>query len=322
MRHLLPAVFSLAFAALCHASEPPVPSASAAPHVHNIARAFADFWDAAKDKPAPEQLAEFKKQVAPGFPGFYSIARFDGERTQAQMDALIEAYIKNFPAIREAYLRKTQQFESELPRYIAGFKTWFPDYEPAGDIYVLHSLGEMDGGTRTIDGRNYLIFGIDGMVRYHGSGNETAFFDHELFHTYHYKAMSACDDERIWSSLWQEGLATYVSKVMNPTADDKELLLYFPDRMSERTKTVLPAAFDHLEKVLDNSDHATYASLFNTSSQDGTGLPPRRGYYLGFLVAQEAAKKHDVRELAKLSCDQARELVYSTVHALRASMHQ
>jgi hypothetical protein len=71
---------------------------------------------------------------------------------------------------------------------------------------------------------------------------------------------------------------------------------------------------------LDKTDRSIYVGLFN-GKQDETGLPPRRGYYLGYLVAEAAAKKRDVRELAKLDCRQANELVVVTIHELSALQH-
>jgi hypothetical protein len=285
------------------------------PVVHNSAMRFVEFWDANKDKPKAEQLAQFKAQVAPRVPGFYEIERFGGEFTQQQLDAHIDGAIAEFPMIREAYIKKAQQFETELPQYIASFKARFPDYEPSGEMLVLHSLGEMDGGTRWINGKLYLVFGIDGMVKYHGAGNESAFFHHELFHTYH--KMEGCGDYSVWAALWQEGLATYVSRVMNPDANAVELLLDMPDHMADQTQAVLPAALAQLESVLDKNDFDTYASLFY-SRGDGNGLPRRRGYYLGYLVAQEAAKTQDLQALAKLGCAAVRELVHKKVRELRS----
>jgi hypothetical protein len=104
---------------------------------------------------------------------------------------------------------------------------------------------------------------------------------------------------------------------MNPDANDVELLLDFPSGMAQKTRKVLPASFAHLEQVLEKNDRAIYRGLFN-SKQDETGLPPRRGYYLGYLVAEEAAKKYDVRKLAKLDCKQAHEVVVAAVHKLNA----
>ena len=289
-----------------------------APGFHDIAQSFTNFYDAKKDKPEAEQLASFQKDVASLFPQFYGVARYRGQATQADKDKFILDAIKSFPGIRNDYVRKTREFEINLPRYVASFKTWFPDFQPRFDTWVLHSLGEMDGGTRTFGGKNYLIFGIDGMVRYHGKGNESAFFHHELFHTYHNMALTDCDsdDEPIWNSLWQEGLATYVSKVMNPGANDTELLLSFPNEMAERTRKVLPAAFTDLASVLERRDPKVYSNLFSTSDSAST-LPTRRGYYLGYLVAQDAARSYSVQELAKLDCQTAHALVVATVEKLR-----
>jgi hypothetical protein len=304
MRHLVLSALLFSAAACAHAGD--------APGVHNIAQSFADFYDANKDKPEAEQLAAFRKDVASGYPAFYGVERYKGEH--------ILKTIKAFAGIREDYIRKTQQFDAELPRYIDSFKAWFPDFQPTRETWVLHSLGEMDGGTRTLDGKDVLIFGIDGMVRYHGKGNESAFFHHELFHTYHDKAMAGCngDEEPMWAMLWQEGLATYVSHVMNPEANDSELLLAFPDNMAERTRKVLPAAFADLEKVLDTRDTSVYRNLFTTGGKATGELPARRGYYLGYLVAQEAARERSVQALAKLDCQGAHALVTATVARLRA----
>ena len=73
-----------------------------------------------------------------------------------------------------------------------------------------------------------------------------------------------------------------------------------------------------IETVLESADEKTYGALFSTSKDD-TGLPPRRGYYLGYLVAQEAAKKHTIQELATLDCKRAHALVVDTVHGLNTA---
>lgn len=58
--------------------------------------------------------------------------------------------------------------------------------------------------------------------------------------------------------------------------------------------------------VLDNEDAATWGGLFHRRTNDGTALPGRRGYYLGYLVAREAGKRHSLQELARLDCGGAR----------------
>ena len=42
-----------------------------------------------------------------------------------------------------------------------------PKYAPATKIYVMISMFGFDGGTRTINNKTALLFGIDGIARYH-----------------------------------------------------------------------------------------------------------------------------------------------------------
>ena len=308
-------IASLALPLLCSAAKPAARTLPVA-EVHDLAHAFAAFWDRAQMLPIAQRVGLFKKEIVPLFPAFYGIARYGGERTQAQQDERIRRAIETFPQIRSEYLRKADQFRLELPRHTASFRARFPDYRPTSPIYFLHSLGEMDAGPRDLDGHNALIFGIDNMVRDHGSGKENAFFHHELFHIFHQPSISACSGEAVWTKLWTEGLATYVSHVMNPAATEQELLLDAPAGMAARTRAMLKPALVQLEPMLGSSDEADDIALFRMAGNDPSGLPKRRGYYLGYLVAQQAAKQHPLQELAKLDCNAARIVVYSAVQQL------
>jgi hypothetical protein len=284
--------------------------------VHSIAQDFATFWDATQAMPPAERVAAFKQQVASRFPAFYGIERYQGRRTQAQQDERIARALANFGPQRQAYLAKVASFNAQLPRHSASFVATFPDFRPTIDTWFVHSLGEMDGGTREFNGHAYLIFGADVMAQLHGNGDESAFFHHELFHTYQDAVSPACDKQGMWQPLWREGLATYVSKVMNPNATDSEMLLDFPKGSLALTKAHLQASWDNLEPVLDNPDDKYFGPLF-TTGKDDSGLAQRRGYYLGYLVAQEIGATRDLPTLAKLGCADARTLVIDAVHKLR-----
>lgn len=286
------------------------------PRIHNLADDFATVWDRTQGKEPAARLLDFHQTVAARFPQFYGAERYKGKSTPAEVDARIEKHFAEFPAIREAYLRKVRQFGADLPRHVAAFSVQFPDYRPAGEIYFLHSLGEMDGGMRTFDGKTYLIFGADGMVKYHGEGDEAAFFHHELFHDYHRTAMGSCKTDAVWVSLWREGLATYVARTMHPQANDIELLLSIPPGMVANTRAQLPRALEQLESVLDSEDGAVYTGLFQGKG-DATGMPARRGYYLGLLVAEEAGKTRDLKQLAHMDCASVKTLVKDTVRTMR-----
>ncbi len=316
----------LLLAALCglfhsaHAVSPtpaPVPAPVPQIQVINLASDYAAFWDATGQMPEAERIAAFKQQIGSRFPEFYGIERYAGDFTQAQQDQRIARSFAAFGPLREAYLAKVNRFAQDLPRHIAGFTAAFPDFRPGVPTYLVHSLNEMDGGTRHLNGKTYLIFGADRMASLHGDGDDTAFFHHELFHTHHFVAMGQCEGQGMWLPLWHEGLATYVSKVLNPQANDKELLLDFPAGSLPLTRARLYDSFAHMESVLDNTDYAKlYSPLFN-AKQDETGLAPRRGYYLGYLVAAEIGKTRDLRTLASLDCRQARALVGAAVAKLK-----
>jgi len=318
-------VAMLGLAALVAAAADNLPQRGAQPvpvlEVKKLARQFVDLWDASKDLPSEQRVARFKTDIAVRFPEFYGVERYAGAVTEAEQDKRIANAIEKFGPLREAYLAKLTQFDQDLPRHIASFTAAFPDYRPSGETWLLHSLGEMDGGTREFKGKQYLIFGVDGMVRYHGTSNEAAFFHHELFHTYHQKSFGDCAQSGVWEPLWIEGLAVHVSKVLNPDASLKEMLLDMPEGLVARTDEKLAASFAQLESILASTDVKYAAPLFQFGKDD-TGLIPRRGYYLGYLVARELGKTRDIQTLGKLSCEEARPLVFATVHQLRLEAEQ
>ncbi|AXA93215.1 hypothetical protein [Massilia sp. YMA4] len=290
---------------------------AAGPKVNDLSIAFDEFYTRTELMSLPARVEEFRRSVGARFPEFYGDERI--QFSHAEQDERIGTAIVKYPAMRDLYLHKARTFGSRLTGYVNSFQARFPDYRYDGEIWLLHSLGEMDGGTRTLAGKDYLIFGADGLARFHAGGDDGAFFHHELFHTYHEPALAACPETVVWKSLWTEGLAVYVSQQMHPKANDKELLTDFPAGTVAKTRAALPAAWEQLDKVLNSSDRQVNASLFQLSSRDKT-LPQRRGYYLGYLVAQEAAKSRDVAELAKLGCGPARELVTATVRKLKSGV--
>ncbi len=310
---LLLSVVAFACAAATPSEPPPLA-------VVDIANDYVAFWDATQSLPTPERVARFKRDVAPKFPAFYGIARHGGRITQERQDARIANAIESFGPMRDAYRAKAASFAQDVAAAMPAFVAAFPDFKPDVTVYVLHSLGEMDGGTRTLDGTRYLVFGVDGMVRYHSGAREAAFFHHELFHVHHATHFGDCD--AVWCGLWQEGLAVHVAYELNPGATPSELLLDLPPGLVPDTERQLAASLAQLNGVLDSTDHRHVSGLFSGGAGDGTGLPARRGYYLGLLVAREVAKGRDLDALARLSVPQAQPLVAEAVKSLLARARQ
>ncbi|ESQ82501.1 hypothetical protein [Asticcacaulis benevestitus] len=284
--------------------------------VHNIAGDFLTFWDATQDKPMVERVAIFKRDVASKFPSFYGIERFGGKATWAFRDGTIETSINEFGPIRDAYAAKVASIDKALPRNTEVFMKAFPDFHPESPVWILHSLGEMDGGTREIDGKSVLVFGVDGMVKFHNKNvhDESAFFHHELFHIYHAPRLGPCAET--WCSLWREGLAVYASSKLDPYASEDELLLTLPDNMAAATRAKLLPSLLALKALLMTKDQATYSDLFQFGGPKVSDLPQRRGYYLGFLIAQELGQTYDLHTLANMPAVQAQPLVAKAVDQL------
>jgi hypothetical protein len=314
------AVLLLTMAAFAAAAATPSEPPPASIIVLDIANDYVTFWDATQALPVPERVAWFKRDVAPKFPEFYGVERFDGRITQERQDARIASAIEGFGPMRDAFRAKAASFARDMAAAMPSFLEAFPDFKPDVTVYLLHALGEMDGGTRTLAKRDYLIFGVDGIVRYHTRSREAAFFHHELFHVHHGTLFGDCG--AVWCGLWQEGLAVHVASELNPGATPAELMLAIPAGLIPDTERQLVASLEQLTAVLDSTDRKHIAGLFTGGEADGTGLPARRGYYLGLLVAREVANGRDLDALAKLSVQHAQPLVADAVKSLLARARQ
>lgn len=295
----------------------PVSAQAPAPMtVENLGWRFVEFVDATRDLPIEERVARFKAEVAPIFPAFYLPPPDADAELRAKWDKILANSIEKFPAIRADYEAKLREFDSDLARNLARFRQTFPDFTTDHSIYLMHSLGRMDGGTREFDGKPYLIFGADMMVRIHkGWGSEAPFYDHELFHVLHQPLIGQCD--AIWCSLWIEGLAVHAAATLHPDATEPELLLDFPAGMAAATRARQAESFAALLPQLDLVDDDLAGELFSTQRAPGGGdLPLRRGYYLGWLVAQEIGRTRDLRTLAHMPAAEVKGLVRQAVEKL------
>jgi hypothetical protein len=185
------------------------------------------------------------------------------------------------------------------------FRIAFPDFRCDFPIYLMDSLGRLDGAGRQVDGRPALVLGIDQIEQERDVLPLPVFLSHELFHRYHSQVSGFSDDpgehQAIWRALWAEGLATYVSYRLTPGATVDAALIAPRDlttRAQPRVGTIAADLLAHLDQV----DHDVYQTYFTYGDPRVTarGLPWRSGYYLGFLVAQDLGRTRSLRELAAM----------------------
>jgi hypothetical protein len=278
----------------------------------DLTGAYVAFVDRTENLGTAERVAAFKADMAARLPGFYDATRMPGVTHEAY-DADIARSFADFPERRDAFLRAAASFRSMLQPAIESFALTFTDAHSLGHIALLHSLGEMDAGTRTLRGESYLVFGADVMARLHTSGAERPFFHHELFHVYNGQFFGDCD--RLWCALWSEGLAVYASERLNPGASDADLLLTAPRPIRTAVDAKLERAVCALRARLDSTAQADYASFFlgDSSFED---LPPRSGYYVGYRALRQAAERQPLNALARLDQAQARFALEAALSAL------
>ncbi|RJF36890.1 DUF5700 domain-containing putative Zn-dependent protease [Pseudoalteromonas gelatinilytica] len=252
--------------------------------VINLADDFYTLYQSSKTLTAENRAEQFSQHFTSQFAPFYSDKSF------------VKA-IEGFNEIEDVYLSKNRRLSKDLNSSMESFIATFPEFKSETSIYILHSLGRFNGATRELNGKSYLMFGVDLMAKYHTWKNDTPFFHHELFHVYHEKLFH-CKDE-LWCSIWTEGLATYVSYKLTPSATDDELMLNIPSNLVKKIRSRQLDSLVDLKKKFYSKKTETYSSFFNFA-KDETKLPSRRGYYLGYILAKQIGKNYSLEQLAKM----------------------
>ena len=158
---------------------------------------FTRFADETAGMEEAARVVAFHTRMDALLPGFYA-PRFG--LTATEYDANIARALKGFAVLRPKYEQVQRDFPAAFDAGIQHFRREFPGFTPTVPVYLLHSVGEMDGGTRELNGKTYLIFGADVIARIHDARDLTPFLDHELFHVENGKYFSDC--EQVWCPLW------------------------------------------------------------------------------------------------------------------------
>ncbi len=311
----------VALSILClHASEAAAASDSRgsgppeAVHYVDLTGDFARIYDRDANLPDQQRVERFTADFAALIPGFYSAQRlYDGNEVKFEQRVL-RAFSK-YPSQRAGIGEVSDQFAQLLGGATASFEKEFGPFRSAVPVYLVNSLGEMDGGTRDLPSGRALIFGADVIAQVHANDRLRPLFTHELFHVYHAQQtdLSGCD--QLWCSLWTEGLAVYVAQRLNADATDSELLLTFPEPIRPLVDAHKREAVCTTLEKLDSRDGRDFSAMFS-SARLGPNLPPRFGYYVGYLVARELGRTTSLENLARLHGSTLRSLIEATLTGL------
>lgn len=271
---------------------------------------FDAFWESSQGEEGPARVAAMQTRLGPLLPGFYQPrGGVDPERYVRHAAEALAAYPRQRDGVREV----SRRFAGLFAPAQASFEARFGAFTRPQRIYLLHSLGEMDGGTRDLQGGVTLIFGADVIARLHLGHDIRPFFHHELFHLHHSTRFTGCG--ALWCDLWREGLATYVAKRLNPGATDAELLFEVPEPIPAVVEANRAEAVCVVAARLDSRESDDARALFSFRRMNER-LPPRFGYYVGYLVAAELGRTRSLRRLAELPPARVRPLVEEALRRL------
>lgn len=212
----------------------------------------------------------------------------------------LEHYLDGLGSYLPAIARIHRRFEEQRTSIQAKFLNAFPDFDSSkARVYLMLSLFRFDGKIPH-DNPRMLLLGLDGLAKFHGAdAHLTVILSHELFHLYHFQVNPLprdADRIELYRLIWQEGLATYVSQVLNPEASLADVLL--DPRLAQEGPRFLPVSAHHLLTDLESTDDATTALYL--SYRPGGLIPARMGYLVGYEIARKTAATRPLTELARL----------------------
>lgn len=273
------------------------------------------YWQALAGK---DPAAQMRTAVIAAHPDLYNDS-FVRLPTAAKWEDKL-AREKTYAEAHRPEITAAEQFlAAKVPRYMQEFRQTFPDYRCDFTFYIAPSFGNMDGAAATVHGQHRIIFAPDVIPRLHQLDGLKVLIDHETFHIYHHQASGVfgVDEAAIPTievALWSEGLATLVSWRMNP-AVSLDVALLQPG-IPEGARPHVPAIATELLAHLEERNEQTYARYFE-GGKAPDGYPPRAGYYVGVLIAQNLAKRYTLSQLAHLKGAVLHEAMVSELEQLR-----
>lgn len=259
-----------------------------------------------------EQRADiFVKDFATRYPDYYGDPDVFGDQQKLRKSALrffdpaTRPTLPGFAPLTEEHLRAVA--DSAVPGFDKAqseFTKAFADFDCETQVGFGVSLMHFDGHVSDNAGRTHLLFGIDMIAILHQPEDMSTLFAHELFHVYHRQIMGASvpkDDSVTWWAMWEEGLATYVSRQMNQPRDEQGALWFPKDIVVQMDKPgVMGAA---AKQMLADFDTTAHNALWFQIGKSAPGFPERAGYLMGLRMAEQLGKDHSLSWLAHLKPD-------------------
>jgi hypothetical protein len=247
-------------------------------------------------------------------------------------DSSLKAMIRALAPKSEQMRRVEAEFPDRLARAWQRFAEHAPDLKPSATVFLLPAPRfALGGSVRPLGERDAVVFGTEEIaLTLESTTGFEVLVHHEMTHLYHiqvnpemrqmtaevYMPPYALNKAKLYQVVWLEGLAVYWSKVLNPRAPDKEVLV--SGNLAERVVAGWPRIASDLRQQLDSSrkeDIDAYMFGGNTHGR----FPHRTGYYVGMLIAERLAKRYSFAQLCRLSGPRLRSEVEEALRDLEKS---
>jgi hypothetical protein len=266
---------------------------------------YLSFRDKTKNTPLTDKtklFEAFKDAFLTSYPELYNQGVFGKRNSNTSLEEHIEPQLAKFVEyIRDQrahnrIVKLFNDFSIVTKEEINRFNKNFPDFDFQKLTYVSAiSLLGTNGALRHCEGKPTLIFGIDSIIQ--RQDDLALLFSHEIVHAYHEQTSpNMMDDSRnhpFLRMMFQEGLATYTSGVLNP---DKSKDKYFDPELSEWCSS---GTFkEHLDRYIDDQNMADH--IARTVSKQGFILQnsqdEEKKAKAKALIEQEFSKWRDLEE--------------------------
>jgi hypothetical protein len=298
---------------------------------YELHSAMPAYWQFARENmnstPAVRLRAFRTHVIAPQREAWNSVA-FRWLEDDASLSRFMDALEPN----ARQFHRVDSLFSLRMDRAWARFQAYAPDLKRGAPVFLLPAPRIAVGGSvRPLTKQNAIVLGseeLSTVIESQASFN--VLVNHEMTHLYHlqvnpemrnvvaevYMPPYAPADAKLYQVLWLEGLAAYTSKVLNPSATDKQVLL--SDSVASQVRALWPAIGADIRKHLDSGtkdDLDKYLFDGRVSSR----FPPRAGYYVGMLLAAKLSEKHSFAMLCRLHGAELRVDIEEALRALEGS---
>jgi len=127
--------------------------------VVDVTAEFDRFAMATTDMPAEQRIAAFEREIGPIADGFYSRGRRPDDYDLRVLDTL-----RSYPGRRDGVLAISRDFSRLFASARQKFQSQFGPVSSTHPVYLLDSMGELDGGTRELRSGATLLFGADAIL--------------------------------------------------------------------------------------------------------------------------------------------------------------